>query len=160
MRASAADDAMNSFKKLSRRSCVIFGFLRRFSESSDLSLMALSLSGKHANPPRSGCDRCARIDSQVLLSRSNVHEAGRPASERTTWEDFLAELTHVDVTKEIAIQAGIFRYDLARRGRTILIPDALVAATAIVTSATLVTANVKDFPFSTIRAIRLSPSPQ
>ena len=64
----------------------------------------------------------------------------------------------MDVTKEIAILAGIFRYDLARQGRTILIPDALIAATAVATAATLVTANVKDFPLTEVKAIRLSPS--
>jgi predicted nucleic acid-binding protein len=84
--------------------------------------------------------------------------AGLPPSERATWEAFLTELTHVDVTKEIAILAGTYRYDMARRGRTILIPDALIAATAIATAATLVTANIKDFPLAEIKTIRLDAS--
>ena len=51
--------------------------------------------------------------------------------------------------------AGVFRYDFARRGRTILTPDALVAATAAVVDAILVTDNVKDSPMPEVRTIQL-----
>jgi predicted nucleic acid-binding protein len=53
------------------------------------------------------------------------------------------------------VLAGVFRYDLARQGRTLQISDALTAATAVVTGSTLVTTNVKDYPMPNLRLLRL-----
>lgn len=71
--------------------------------------------------------------------------AGLRPDERPQWEPFIDEVSHWSVTKDIAIKAGGIQHDLKRQGRTILLPDALIAATAIVHGAVLVTANVKDF---------------
>ncbi|HEU0114635.1 MAG TPA: PIN domain-containing protein, partial [Thermomicrobiales bacterium] len=81
--------------------------------------------------------------------------AGLRPPERNGWQTLLKDVTHWDVTREIAIQAGNFRYDFARRGRTIFIPDALIAATAVIARAALVTANVRGFPMPEIEIIRL-----
>ena len=51
--------------------------------------------------------------------------------------------------------AGVFRFDLARQGRALQIPDALMAATAVATGSTLVTNNIKDYPMPNLRLLRL-----
>jgi predicted nucleic acid-binding protein len=84
---------------------------------------------------------------QLCVSAVTVAEffTGLWPAERDDWQVFLSELTHWDVTREIAILGGILRHDLAQQGRTLQIPDALIAATAIVHEATLITANIRDF---------------
>jgi predicted nucleic acid-binding protein len=83
--------------------------------------------------------------------------AGLAIADRTLWERFIDELSHWDVSRDIALQAGIYRHDLARLGRIVLIPDALIAATAAIVGATLVTSNAKDFPMPGMRILRLGP---
>lgn len=84
----------------------------------------------------------------VGVSTVNVAEwfAGLRPAERARWARFVDELQYWEITPAVAIRAGILRYDYARLGRTILIPDALVAATAEAVGAILVTGNVKHFP--------------
>lgn len=84
----------------------------------------------------------------VGVSAVNVAEwfAGLRPVERAHWARFVDELQYWDITPAVAIRAGILRYDYARLGRTILIPDALVAATAEAVGAILVTGNIKHFP--------------
>lgn len=100
-----------------------------------------------------------RRSDQICVSAVAVAEffAGVRPVQRVDWQGFIDGLTHWDVTKEIAIRAGILRYDLARQGRTILIPDALIAATAIVYGAPLATANIKDFSVPGLVTLRLAP---
>jgi predicted nucleic acid-binding protein len=88
-----------------------------------------------------------RGPEQVCVSAVSVAElfAGLRPELRREWRDFLHELTHFDVTQDIALLAGTLRYDHTRRGQVIQIPDALIAATAIVYGAELVTANIRDF---------------
>jgi hypothetical protein len=82
--------------------------------------------------------------------------AGVPVPHRGRWERWVADFQYWDITREAAVLAGVFRYDLARQGRALHIPDALMAATAIITDSTLVTSNVKDYPMSDLRLLRLS----
>ncbi len=51
----------------------------------------------------------------------------------------------VPATFDIAILAGQIRYRLARRGRVLALADAVIAATALATTAILVTSNLRDF---------------
>lgn len=67
----------------------------------------------------------------------------------------LDELEVWPVTREVAERAGDYRYGFARQGRTILLPDALVAATASVLGAVLLTNNVKDFRMPDVEVVRL-----
>ena len=66
-----------------------------------------------------------------------------------------SELTYWATKRETARQAGIYRYEYARRGQTILIADALIAATAAAVGSTLVTDNGKHFPMPKIKTMRL-----
>jgi hypothetical protein len=81
--------------------------------------------------------------------------AGVPVPHRRRWEQWIADFQYWDITREAAVLAGVFRYDLARQGRALHIPDALMAATAIITDSTLVTSNVKDYPMSDLRLLQL-----
>jgi predicted nucleic acid-binding protein len=100
-----------------------------------------------------------RRQVDVFVSVVSIAEfyAGVLPRQRTGWEHFFDTLTHVDVTKEIAIRAGILRYDLARQGRVMQLPDALIAATAAASGAALVTANIKDFMVPGLVVIPLLP---
>lgn len=82
--------------------------------------------------------------------------AGVPVPHCGRWERWVADFQYWDITREAAVLAGVFRYDLARQGRALHIPDALMAATAIITDSTLVTSNVKDYLVSDLRLLRLS----
>jgi len=81
--------------------------------------------------------------------------AGVPAPQRGRWERWLADFEYWGISREAAVLAGIFRFDLARQGRALQIPDALMAATAVVTGSTLVTNNIKDYPMLNLRLLRL-----
>ena len=113
---------------------------------------------RRKEPATSWLGDTLRRTDQVCVSAVAVAEffAGLRPVQRVEWQSFIDGLTHWDVTKEIAIRAGILRYDLARQGRTILIPDALIAATAIVYGAPLATANIKDFSVPGLAILRLA----
>lgn len=74
--------------------------------------------------------------------------AGLRPDERPPWASFIDRLAFWDVTRRIAIQAGIYRYHHARLGMTLSTTDTLIAAVAVSFGATLVTRNIKDFPMN------------
>jgi predicted nucleic acid-binding protein len=94
---------------------------------------------------------------ELGISVINLAEfyAGVPMGANPTIDAFVASLTLWDVSRAIALRAGAYRYALARRGRTISLQDALIAATAHEHGAALVTANVRDFPMADIQVIAL-----
>lgn len=55
-------------------------------------------------------------------------------------------------------QAGIWRYDFARRGRQLPTTDCLIAAIAHEHGATLLTGNVKDYPMGEVSLLPLPRS--
>ena len=81
--------------------------------------------------------------------------AGVPVAERGRWQRWLSDLEYRGITREAAVPAGAFRFELARQGRTLHIPNALMAATGIVMDATLVTSNIKEYPMPNLRLLRL-----
>lgn len=52
---------------------------------------------------------------------------------------------------EVALVAGNFRADARRRGYTLGVPDALIAASADALGATVLTKNVRDFALTPVR---------
>ena len=72
--------------------------------------------------------------------------AGMNPSEELRTRAFVGSLSYLPITPEIAEQAGLLRRDWAKRGQTLSLPDATLAAVAIAHRCVLVTANVKDFP--------------
>jgi tRNA(fMet)-specific endonuclease VapC len=92
--------------------------------------------------------RLAEDGHALTICCINVAEvfAGAHEHEKTAVERLLARLGYLEVNMKIARRAGAYQYYYARRGRTILTSDAIIAATAVAHGATLVTANVQDFP--------------
>lgn len=78
----------------------------------------------------------------------NVSEiyAGLRPKEETATEEFLRSLQYFDITWPIARQAGLLKRDYSRKGKTLTISDATIAAVALHHKLTLITANVRDFP--------------
>jgi len=111
------------------------------------------------NPATAWLRERLRSQDRIGVSAVSVAElfAGLTPDVRTNWRRFLGELSYWGVTKEIAIAGGIWRYDLARQGRTLHMPDALIAATAMEIGTTLVTANVKHFSVRHLPILGLAP---
>jgi predicted nucleic acid-binding protein len=86
-------------------------------------------------------------DDELLTSVVSVSEvyAGARAAELEPLYWYFHELEVVPVTHSFGVVAGRLRYHLAREGRQLHLADSLIAATAIETRCTLVTANRKDF---------------
>lgn len=89
----------------------------------------------------------------------NVAEfyAGLPPAARPVWDAFVRRLRYWEITSAAARQAGIWRYDFARRGVALSTADTLVAAAAQDRGAIVVTNNVKDFPMGGVQLLSLQP---
>ena len=89
----------------------------------------------------------------------NVSEvyAGMKPSEAARTDEFLQSLEYYDVTWEIARRAGLLRRDYARRGITLALGDATIAAIALTHRLPLLTDNVRHYP---MKELELFPLPQ
>jgi predicted nucleic acid-binding protein len=75
-----------------------------------------------------------------------IYAGLRPKEEtETATEEFLRSLEYLHVTWPVARLAGLLKRDHARKGVVLSVPDATIAAVAIVHELTLLTDNVKDF---------------
>jgi predicted nucleic acid-binding protein len=88
----------------------------------------------------------------------NVTEvyAGMRQKEEAATEEFLRSLEYYHLTWPVARLAGLLKRDLARKGTTLTVADATIAAVALVHELTLMTDNVKDFP---MKDLTLYPLP-
>ena len=89
-----------------------------------------------------GCDI---VLAEVL---TGVHEGDRPVV-----LDFLRSCHFLASSREIGEQAGLWRFEYARRGVSLSVPDLVIAATASVYDATLLTRNVRHFPMPEVRVL-------
>lgn len=85
-----------------------------------------------------------------VYSRTRPDEEGRVAS-------YFAEMLVLPVSLAEARAGGQLRYALARRGIQLQLADSLIAATALLSGATVVTANAKDFRAAGVAVVRLGP---
>jgi len=78
----------------------------------------------------------------------NVSEiyAGLRPKEETATEEFLRSLQYFDITWPIARLAGLLKRDYSKKGKTLTISDATIAAVALHHKLTVITDNVRDFP--------------
>jgi len=72
---------------------------------------------------------------------------GVKEKEKEETDRFVESLYYYDVTKEIARLAGGLKQKYIKKGKTLAITDVIIAATAMVYGLTLVTKNVKHYPF-------------
>ena len=88
------------------------------------------------------------LANPLLISAITVAElysGVREGEERRALESFISVFELVPVSEEIAAQGGLYRRDYSKSHKVGL-ADALIAATAKVRGATLITLNIKHFP--------------
>lgn len=85
----------------------------------------------------------------------NVEEIARGIrpGETPAAEALMAGLIVLPISAAAALQAGTWRREHAERGITLWQADCLIAATAAVEGAALVTGNPKDFPMTGIEVV-------
>ncbi len=100
----------------------------------------------------------AQSRSELVTSAVNVAEvhAGLRSGEEARANVLLSSLEVLPVTKTIAAMAGTFIREWSKKGRTLTLPDMLVAATALEHNTILATTNVKDFPMPEITLFQLT----
>lgn len=91
-----------------------------------------------------------RAGHALTTSVVNVAElfSGMRLGEEGAAEAFLGQLDCFDLTSADARLAGKLKSHWSRKGRTLALPDAIVAAIAIENQCSLFTDNHKDFPMS------------
>lgn len=92
----------------------------------------------------------ARNGHTFATSALNVAEvyAGMRPDEKTLTDSFLETLECHELAKSAAQLAGAFKNKWARKGCTLTLADAIVAAVALEHDCVLMTDNRKDFPMS------------
>jgi predicted nucleic acid-binding protein len=72
--------------------------------------------------------------------------AGMRSPEETATRHLVEGLVHFPITTPVAEKAAELQKELRKIGRTIPLADCLIAATALLEKATLVTANARHYP--------------
>jgi predicted nucleic acid-binding protein len=90
----------------------------------------------------------------AAINIAEIYAGMRPTEQGRT-EFLLAALDCFSTTPAIARRAGSLKKEWAVRGRTLSLPDMIVAATALEHEAVLMTENRKDFQM--IRGLELYP---
>jgi predicted nucleic acid-binding protein len=80
---------------------------------------------------------------------------GLSPGERAEAERFLASMRFLSTSLATARQAGLWRYEFARRGRQLSTTDCLIAATAREHSAMLITGNTVHYPMPDVTVLSL-----
>jgi predicted nucleic acid-binding protein len=89
------------------------------------------------------------------INVAEIYAGLRPKEEPAT-EEFLRTLEYYHITWPVARMAGLLKRDHHRKGVTLTIADATIAAVAIVHELTLMTDNVKEF---SMKEVILYPLP-
>ena len=88
------------------------------------------------------------------INVAEIYAGVRPKEELLT-QFFLKSLDYLEISWEIARSGGSFKRDYARKGITLTLADALIAAAAIHHGCSLITDNVKDFPMKELNIYSL-----
>jgi predicted nucleic acid-binding protein len=76
-------------------------------------------------------------------------------NEAEATDEFFQGLECIEISQEIARKAGCLKYEWGRKGITLNIPDAVIAATALGLNLTLATDNARDFPMPELKFVAL-----
>ena len=79
---------------------------------------------------------------------------GVGAEDRVDADRLVSQLNYFDITSDVAVEAGRYRYEFARQGITLSTTDAITAAVAMANGAILITANVRDFPMQELQLLQ------
>lgn len=88
--------------------------------------------------------------STTAINIAEVY-VGMRSGEEVRTASLLSSLMCCELDAETAREAGILVNSWARKGKTISLPDALVAAIAITRGSVLFTDNRKDFPMAELK---------
>jgi predicted nucleic acid-binding protein len=91
------------------------------------------------------------------INVAEIYAGIRPKEEQRTGV-LLKSLQYFPITFPIAELAGRLKQTHSRRGRTLTIPDTIVAAVAIHNRLVLLTDNTKDFPMKELQLYPLPPA--
>ena len=80
-----------------------------------------------------------------VITVAELYAGVREGAERTKLEEFIRAFEIVPVSREISIKVGLYRRDHIK-SHNVGLADALIAATAEIQPAKLVTLNSKHFP--------------
>ncbi len=96
---------------------------------------------------------------QLAVCAISVGEfyAGAPTGKHPKMDKLIASMDYWDIPRDVAVAAGQLRYEAARRGAILHLPDAVTAAVALVQGATVLTENVKDFRALDAPVVSLRP---
>jgi len=83
-----------------------------------------------------------------VITKAEIYAGLREGEEDAVFSLFKG-MDEFSVDGEIAVQAGLYR-NAFMKSHSLLLPDALIAATAKCIGAKLVTCNTKDFPMKDI----------
>lgn len=72
-------------------------------------------------------------------------KAGAHPDEQAMTQNLLSRFVNLELDTDVADKAGEIIWQAKQKNQPILIPDAIIAATALVHNITLVTFNAKDF---------------
>jgi predicted nucleic acid-binding protein len=84
------------------------------------------------------------------ITITEIYAGMRPHEDKPT-RAFMRSLLFLEITEEIAEQAGVLKAQYSKRGKSLSFQDASIAAVCIAYGCTLVTGNTKDFPMPEIR---------
>jgi predicted nucleic acid-binding protein len=98
--------------------------------------------------------RAGHTLSTTSLNIAEIYAGMRPHEESAT-EAFLNELECHELTGSAGRLAGKFIGTWKRKGRTLRLPDTVVAAISVEKRCVLVTDNRKDFPMSEVQLLPL-----
>ena len=95
-----------------------------------------------------------RLLACCSINVTEVYAGVRPGEEERTRE-FLDSLGYYPVTREIARDAGFLKRHWSRKGITLSLADATIAAVALANNLPLVTGNAKHYPMRELRLCAL-----
>jgi tRNA(fMet)-specific endonuclease VapC len=85
--------------------------------------------------------------ASLVVTLTEIYAGLRP-KELPTTERFLDELEHYELDSQLARRAGLLKNEWDKRGRTLVVFDLIIAATALAHDLVLMTDNRKDFPMT------------
>ena len=91
---------------------------------------------------------CCAINVAEVYSGMRPHEAAATA-------ELIDGLDFVEISREVARDAGALRLEWQRRGRTLSLPDALLGAVALRSDLALATDNARHFPMLHLKLLSL-----
>ncbi|MCD6318300.1 type II toxin-antitoxin system VapC family toxin [Candidatus Aerophobetes bacterium] len=77
--------------------------------------------------------------------------SGMREKDKEKTDRFIESLYYFEVTREIAKLAGELRRKYTKKGKTLATTDVIIAATAITYGLTLITKNIKHYPFPELK---------